>query len=79
MTEKWNSEEHEACPHLRVELMTGRPNLKYYGRFAIGLFATTPYVVLLDDDYIPGPRFFELCLHTINTKEYAFRFLTSNS
>lgn len=60
---------HAQCPGLRVEFLAGSQDHKYYGRFALGLLATTPYVAILDDDCLPGPRYFELCLRTINTRE----------
>ena len=38
-------------------------NWKYYGRFAAALLADTEYVAMFDDDTIPGPKWFENCLH----------------
>ncbi|CAF1120227.1 unnamed protein product, partial [Brachionus calyciflorus] len=48
----------------------GEMQLKYFGRFQIALQSKTKYIVIFDDDCIPQKRFFEACLHTINTVEY---------
>ena len=48
----------------------GEMQLKYFGRFQIALQCHTKYVVVLDDDCIPQPRYFEIAMHTINTKPY---------
>ncbi len=42
-------------------------NWKYYGRFALALLATTEYVAIFDDDSIPGVRWFENCLSTMES------------
>lgn len=42
-------------------------NWKYFGRFAAANLATTPYIAIFDDDTIPGPKWIENCLDTINT------------
>ena len=44
-------------------------NWKFYGRFAAALLADTKYIAILDDDTIPGSRWFENCLSTIETHE----------
>tara|TARA_R100000808_G_scaffold24996_1_gene60298 strand:- start:549 stop:2198 length:1650 start_codon:yes stop_codon:yes gene_type:complete len=44
-------------------------NWKFYGRFAAALLADTEYVVVFDDDTIPGERWFENCLDTMKTHE----------
>jgi len=44
-------------------------NWKFYGRFAAALLADTEYVVVFDDDTIPGNRWFENCLNTMKTHE----------
>jgi len=41
-------------------------NFKFHGRFALGLLAQTEYIAFLDDDTIPGNRWFENCLNTIS-------------
>lgn len=40
-------------------------NTKFFGRFTIPLLCQTPYIALLDDDIIPGKKWFENCLNTI--------------
>jgi glycosyltransferase involved in cell wall biosynthesis len=42
-------------------------NFKFHGRFAYGLLAKTKYVAYFDDDTIPGKKWFENCLHTIES------------
>jgi len=42
-------------------------NFKFHGRFAFGLLAKTEYVAFFDDDTIPGPKWFENCMNTINS------------
>ena len=39
-------------------------NLKYHSRFAYALLAKTKYVMLFDDDTIPGKRWLESCIKT---------------
>jgi GT2 family glycosyltransferase len=41
-------------------------NCKYHARFAIGLLAETEYVAFFDDDTIPGRKWFENCLDTMD-------------
>jgi hypothetical protein len=50
--------------------ITSPVNFKYYGRFQLALQAHTKYVWIFDDDVLPGSRFLELLLHTIQTEEY---------
>tara|TARA_B100001564_G_scaffold270653_1_gene232271 strand:+ start:9755 stop:11365 length:1611 start_codon:yes stop_codon:yes gene_type:complete len=44
-------------------------NWKFYGRFAAALLADTKYVAIFDDDTIPGRKWFQNCLSTMNTTE----------
>jgi hypothetical protein len=44
-------------------------NWKFYGRFAAALLADTEYVAIFDDDTIPGNKWFENCLNTMETHE----------
>jgi hypothetical protein len=44
-------------------------NWKFYGRFAGALLADTEFVVIYDDDTIPGNRWHENCLNTMKTHE----------
>lgn len=43
-------------------------NWKFYGRFAAALLVDTKYVVLYDDDTIPGKKWHENCLKSIKEK-----------
>ena len=43
-------------------------NLKFHARFAYGLLAKTKYVAFFDDDTIPGKKWFENCINSINQK-----------
>ena len=40
-------------------------NWKYHGRFAAAQLARTEYVAMFDDDTIPGSKWFENCIKTI--------------
>lgn len=40
-------------------------NFKYHARFALGLLAQTEYVAYFDDDTIPGNKWFENCMNTM--------------
>lgn len=40
-------------------------NFGFFGRFAMALLAQTEYVAIFDDDTIPGERWFENCLNTM--------------
>jgi hypothetical protein len=53
-----------------LKTVFGSMQLKYTGRFQMALQASSPYIVVLDDDNIPGSRFVEVCLHMINTELY---------
>ena len=44
-------------------------NWKFYGRFAGALLADTEYVAVFDDDTIPGSKWFENCLNTMDENE----------
>ena len=44
-------------------------NWKFYGRFAASLLADTEYLALFDDDTIPGKRWLENCMQTMQTHE----------
>lgn len=48
------------------KIITSNHNFKFHGRFSLGLLAKTEYVVFFDDDTIPGPRWFENCMKTMN-------------
>lgn len=44
-------------------------NWKFYGRFAAALLADTEYVAIYDDDTVPGMKWHENCLNTMQTHE----------
>jgi len=44
-------------------------NWKFYGRFASALLADTEYVAIFDDDTIPGSKWFENCLDSMDQEE----------
>jgi hypothetical protein len=44
--------------------------LKYFGRFQLAYQVNTKYTLILDDDCIIQPKFYELCLKMINIPEY---------
>lgn len=44
-------------------------NFRYHGRFALGLLADSKYVAFFDDDTIPGDKWLENCLETMETHE----------
>lgn len=54
------------------KFISGDPNLKYFGRFALANMVKTPYVALFDDDCIPGAGLLAQLLHMINVKSGEF-------
>lgn len=44
-------------------------NWKFYGRFAAALLADSEYIAIYDDDTVPGSRWHENCLNTMQTHE----------
>lgn len=42
-------------------------NYKFHARFAFGLLSDAEYLAFFDDDTIPGRKWFENCLNTINS------------
>tara|TARA_R100000008_G_scaffold82508_1_gene66841 strand:+ start:3070 stop:4689 length:1620 start_codon:yes stop_codon:yes gene_type:complete len=44
-------------------------NWKFYGRFAGALLADTEYLALFDDDTVPGSKWLENCMDTMQTHE----------
>jgi len=49
-----------------VQLIYANPNKKFHLRFAVGLLVDTEYVAFFDDDTLPGSKWFENCINTIN-------------
>ncbi len=46
-------------------IMVCNKNTKYHGRFALAMLAKTKYIALFDDDVIPGTKWLENCLASI--------------
>lgn len=44
-------------------------NWKYNGRFAAAMLARTKYIAIIDDDTMPGSKWFENCLNVIKTTD----------
>jgi len=52
-----------------VVIVNSSKNFGVWGRFAIGLLANTKYVCFFDDDTIPGIRWLENCMESMNIRE----------
>ena len=53
-------------PHVdKIKTYRCNWNTKFFGRFTIPLLCTTPYVVIFDDDNIPGRNWFKNCLDSM--------------
>jgi len=48
-----------------VEVIKSTTNKKYHFRFAVGLLEDCDYLAFFDDDTIPGLRWYENCINTI--------------
>jgi len=66
----WNNGNREVdltpyknMPNVRV--FDNNYNFGVWSRFLIGLLAPTPYICIFDDDTIPGTRWFENCLSSM--------------
>jgi len=55
--------------HLGIKVAYANHNFKFHGRFAFGLLARSKYVAFLDDDTIPGPKWFESCMTEIEKED----------
>jgi GT2 family glycosyltransferase len=55
---------HYIIPEAKISIRTNQ-NLYHYGRFYYGLNTTTDYIFICDDDIIPGTRYLEYCIETI--------------
>jgi len=51
--------------NMGCKVVTSNYNFKFHGRFSFGLLAQTKYIAFFDDDTIPGNKWFENCLNTI--------------
>ena len=47
----------------RISVFESPYNFKYFGRFQLALAAPTPYVLLFDDDMVPGKLYLATLLH----------------
>ncbi len=47
--------------HIQSEL-----NLKYFGRYGLAALVDTEYLLMLDDDVLPGPMWLETCLAKVD-------------
>jgi hypothetical protein len=51
----------------RIAVIESPFNFKYFGRFQLALAATTRYVLVFDDDMVPGRQYLATLLHTAST------------
>lgn len=56
-------------PRTSIAVISSALNLKYYGRMQVATRAPTQFVLVIDDDMIPGARFLEQMLHAAHTRE----------
>ncbi|KAJ3012234.1 hypothetical protein HKX48_006375 [Thoreauomyces humboldtii] len=59
--------------NIPVKLVMGKPQLKYWARFQLGLQAPTKYTVYFDDDCLPGSNALRNFLHVQNVKDGEYR------
>jgi glycosyltransferase involved in cell wall biosynthesis len=52
-----------------VSIINSSKNFGVWARFAVGLLASSTYIAVFDDDTIPGSRWFENCLVSMNRRE----------
>lgn len=52
----------------KISLINSELNTKFWGRFAVANLFNTEYVLMLDDDTIPGSQWVENCLRLCNEK-----------
>ncbi len=60
---------NEAIPEfmdMGIKMYHANWNTRFWGRFTVPLYLDTPYIAVFDDDVIPGRRWLENCLATIN-------------
>lgn len=58
---------YKEYPEIRI--FDSSHNFGVWSRFLIGFLAPTKYICIFDDDTIPGNRWFENCIQTMNTRE----------
>jgi len=62
----WNNSEANVT-YAGVHVVSARPNMGVWPRFLIGMEAPTDLVCIFDDDTVPGSRWLENCLTTMDT------------
>ena len=67
----WSEKYNDFDPELLKECFTVRANsnLGVWARFTYALNFSTPFLAVLDDDTIPGTKWFENCFNTMEKKE----------
>ena len=69
----WNNGNSVDLSHFKsnpiIRIFNSSHNFGVWSRFLIGFLAPTKYVCIFDDDTIPGNRWFENCVTTMNQKE----------
>ena len=65
-------EDNRGFDHTKLDvdrIFHNNHNWKFYGRFAAALLADTEHVAIFDDDTIPGSKWFENCLDSMQQQE----------
>jgi hypothetical protein len=69
----WNNGNPVDLGHFKsnpvIRIFNSSHNFGVWSRFLIGFLAPTKYICIFDDDTIPGNRWFENCVNTMNQKE----------
>lgn len=66
----WSNRPEEGTQYnldeLGCKVVYANTNFKFHGRFTLGFLAKTKYLAYFDDDTIPGSRWIENCLNTVD-------------
>eukprot|EP00124_Ichthyophonus_hoferi_P001415 Ihof_evm4s73 gene=Ihof_evmTU4s73 len=54
----------------RVKFFGSSKNLGYFGRLQLAQVAESDYIISMDDDLTPGPRYVEVMVHAMSTTKY---------
>ena len=54
--------------HPEIKIFDNNHNWKFFGRFAVAMLAKTEYVVMYDDDTMPGTEWHKNCFDTMREK-----------
>lgn len=57
-------------PSEDIKVYHANYNTKFFGRFTIPLMCRTEFICILDDDIIPGTKWLENCVKTMETGDY---------